>query len=163
VSFSKDGGQEWSAPVQATPDHRDVPHIIEVTGAEPGKAYVAWLSSSDPLGYALYLRTFSISADSGFGGWLSDAVRISRHFGNADAFPGDTFGITTFSPTALALSWGSAIRGSDGKTSVFAVPVEVLLTGSSTRDGIDRHSTSERDRSAPKGPSRSADGARREQ
>ena len=102
VSYSTDGGHRWSAPVQANPDDRDVPHITEVTGAGPGQAYVAWLSSSNPLGYALYLRTFSISA----GGWLSDAAQISRQFGNRDVFPGDTFGLATFSPTALAAELG---------------------------------------------------------
>ena len=50
VSFSNDGGDEWSSPVQATPDRKDVPHITEVTGAGPGKASVAWLSSSNPRG-----------------------------------------------------------------------------------------------------------------
>jgi hypothetical protein len=132
VSFSTDGGQEWSTPVQATPDQRNVPHIIEVTGDGSGGAYVAWLSSSNPRGYALYLRTFSISADGGVGGWVSDAVRISQKFGEPNAFPGDTFGIATFSPTALVLSWGSGIASSRGKTSVFAAPVEVQLAGSST-------------------------------
>jgi hypothetical protein len=140
VSFSTDGGQVWSTPVQATPDQRNVPHIIEVTGAGSGGAYVAWLSSSNPRGYALYLRAFSVSVDGGLGGWLSDAVRISQKFGEADAFPGDTFGISTFSPTALALSWGGAIASSDGKASVFAAPVAVQFTGSSIRDSTHRQS-----------------------
>jgi hypothetical protein len=126
VSFSNDGGKEWSAPVQATPDQKDVPHIMEVAGARSGEAYVAWLSSSDPRGYALYLRTFSVGADDGAGGWLSDAVRISRKFGNPNDFPGDTFGIATFSLKALVISWGSAIPGSAGNSSVFAAPVRVL-------------------------------------
>jgi hypothetical protein len=86
---------------------------------------VAWLSPSDPRGYALYLRTFSISADGG-GGWLSGAVRISDEFGNPKRAPGDTFGTATFSPTALAFSWCSAVPGSDGKTAVFAAPLSVL-------------------------------------
>jgi hypothetical protein len=126
VSFSIDGGQGWSAPVQATPDEEDVPHIMEVTGAGPGQAYVAWLSSSNPSGYALYLRTLSISAN-GTGGWLSGVAQISQQFGNPKASPGDTFGIATFSPTALVLSWGSAVPGSGRNTSVFAAPVGVLL------------------------------------
>ncbi|HXW38451.1 MAG TPA: sialidase family protein, partial [Acidimicrobiales bacterium] len=126
VSFSTDGGLEWSAPVQASPDQTDVPHITEVTGAGPGEAYVAWLSSSDPSGYALFLRTFSISADGGAGGWLSGAAQISQQFGNPRVFPGDTFGIATFSQTDLALSWGSAVPGADRKTSVFAAAVGVV-------------------------------------
>lgn len=136
VSFSTDGGRQWSAATQATPDQRDVPHIMEVTGAGYGKAYVAWLSSSDPRGYALYLRTLAVSANSGLGGWLSGAVRISRQFGNPTVFPGDTFGIAASSPTTLVLSWGSAVPGSPSiwvsggsadpgwrNTSVWAAPV----------------------------------------
>jgi hypothetical protein len=125
VSFSTDGGQEWSAPVQATPDQDNTPHITEVVGAGPGEAYVAWLSHNDPRGYALYLRTLSVSADGGAGGWLSGAAQISQQFGNRKDSPGDTFGIATFSPTALALSWGSAVGGSND-ASVFAAPVSVL-------------------------------------
>jgi hypothetical protein len=133
VSFSEDGGQKWAAPVQTTPDQKDVPHIMEVTGAGAGEAYVAWLSSSNPRGYALYLRTFSISASGGVGGWRSDAVRISRQFGKTKGFPGDTFGIAAFSPpTALALSWGSVVPGSGGDASVFAAPVSVLMTHHAT-------------------------------
>ena len=97
---------------------------MEVTGAGPGQAYVAWLSSGNPHGYALYLRTFSSSAGGGIGSWLSGAVRISRQFGRANVFPGDTFGIGKLSPTTLALSWGSAVSGS-GRASVFAAPVSV--------------------------------------
>jgi hypothetical protein len=126
VSFSTDGGGTWSVPVQATPDDRNVPHIMEVAGAQPGEADVAWLSSSDPRGYALYLRTFSVTADGGDGGWLSGAAQISQQFGNPRVFPGDTFGIATFSPQSLVLSWGSAVPGSHRETSVFAAPVSVL-------------------------------------
>ena len=125
VSFSTDGGREWSAPTRATPDRKNEPHITEVAGAGPGKAYVAWLSNSDPRGYALYLRAFSISA-SRDGRWLSAAVRVSRKFGNPDDFPGDTFGIAASSPAALAVSWGSAVPGSRGNASVSAAPVTVL-------------------------------------
>jgi hypothetical protein len=102
-----------------------VPHIIQVTGAGRGRAYVGWLSSSDPRGYALYLRTFSVRARDGAGGWLSPAVRISRRFGNRRDFPGDTFGMATFSPASLVLSWGSAVPGSHGNASVFAAPVRI--------------------------------------
>jgi hypothetical protein len=97
-----------------------------VAGATPGRAYVAWLSPGDPRGYALYLRTFSISAAGSAGGWLSGATAISQQFGKPDDSPGGTFGIAAFSPTALAFSWGSAVHGSDGKTAVFAAPVGVL-------------------------------------
>lgn len=124
VSFSANGGKTWSAPVQATPDKKNVPHIVEVLGATPREAYVAWLSPSSPQGYALYLRTFSAS---GAGAWLSGASQISKQFGNPDDDPCDTFGIAGFSPTSLVLSWGSAVPGSGGNPSVFAAPVSVRV------------------------------------
>jgi hypothetical protein len=126
VSFSHDGGKVWSAPVQTTPGQKDAPHITQVAGAGPGEAYVAWLSSSNRRGYALFLRTFSVSVDRGAGGWLSHPARISQQFGNPNVFPGDTFGIVTFSPSSLVISWGSAVSGSPGSASVFAAPVRVL-------------------------------------
>ena len=99
--------------------------IMEVIGGSPGEADVAWLSSSNPSGYALYLRTFSLAADAGSGGWLSGPTQISQQYGNPKVFPGDTFGMAMFSPRALTLSWGSAVPGSHGKTAVFAAPVTV--------------------------------------
>lgn len=126
LSFSTDGGREWSTPVQAPPDHVDVPHIMEVTGAGPGEAYVGWLSASGPGGYAEYLRTFAVSANGGGGGWLSPPQQVSSQFGNPNVAPGDTFGIATLSPTQLVLSWGSAVPGSSHAASVFAAPVSVL-------------------------------------
>jgi hypothetical protein len=35
LSFSKDGGQHWSAAIQAPTDQLDVPHIMEVAAATP--------------------------------------------------------------------------------------------------------------------------------
>ncbi len=127
LSFSTDGGQEWSTPTQAPADQANDPHIMEVTGAGPGGAYVGWLSDSSPSGYAEYLRTFAVAANGGAGGWLSPPQQISSEFGNPNVFPGDTFGIATLSPTQLVLSWGSAVPGSGRQTSVFAAPVSVLL------------------------------------
>ncbi len=126
LSFSTDGGREWSAPVQAPSDQADVPHIMEVAGAGPGEAYVGWLSASNPSGYAEYLRTFAVSANGGAGGWLSPPQQVSSQFGDPNVAPGDTFGIATLSPTQLVLSWGSAVPGSGRTTSVFAAPVGVL-------------------------------------
>src|SRR5207302_11402141 len=44
LSWSTDHGQHWSSPVQATSDTLNFPHIMEVTGAGSGVAYVAWRS-----------------------------------------------------------------------------------------------------------------------
>jgi hypothetical protein len=75
LSFSADHGRTWSAPIQETPDEPNVPHIIQVAGGGSRIAYVAWLSNSNPLGYAMYLRAFSVTR-----GWLSDPVQVSSLF-----------------------------------------------------------------------------------
>ena len=119
ISYSTNHGQSWSAPIQATPDKLNVPHIMAVAGGNTGIVYVGWLSPSDSRGYALYVRVYSIKK-----GWLSQAVRISNQFGNSTIWPGDTFGISTLGPNSLVLSWGSAVGGSQA-SSIFAVPVQV--------------------------------------
>jgi hypothetical protein len=80
-------------------------HNVEVAGAGPGVADVAWQADNSPRGYATYLRPFSIAR-----GWLAPATRVSPHFGNKKIWPGDTFGISVLSPDRVVLSWGSAIK-----------------------------------------------------
>jgi hypothetical protein len=118
LSYSTDHGQHWSKPIKPIPDKLNVPHIVEVVGGANGIAYVAWLSDSDSRGYALYLRTFSITK-----GWLTPPVRISKGFGASSVWPGDTFGISIRNSNNLVLSWGSAI--SNGEADIYAVPVKV--------------------------------------
>jgi hypothetical protein len=120
LSYSTDHGQTWSAPLQAPADRLAVPHIMQVAGGGAGKAYVGWLSSSDPRGYAQYLRAFSIKS-----GWLSAPVQVSTEFGDTSVWPGDTFGIATLSPTDLVLSWGSATPSTAKKSEIFAAQVSV--------------------------------------
>ena len=119
LSYSTDHGQTWSTPIKPIPDKLSVPHIVEVAGGANGIAYVAWLSDSDSRGYALYLRTFSITK-----GWLTPPVRISKGFGNSGSWPGDTFGISTRSPNSLVVSWGSTLS-TDNQPNIYAVPVKV--------------------------------------
>ena len=120
LSYSTDLGVTWSAPLQATPDALNVPHIIEVAGGGAGVAYIAWLSNSNPKGYALYLRSFSITT-----GWMSSPFQVSTAFGASSVWPGDTFGISTLSPNSLVLSWGSATNGKQSE--IFAAPVAVQI------------------------------------
>jgi BNR/Asp-box repeat len=120
LSYSTDHGQTWSAPIQAPADRLTVPHIMQVAGGGAGTAYVGWLSSSDPRGYAQYLRAFSIKS-----GWLSAPVQVSTEFGDTSVWPGDTFGIATLSPTDLVLSWGSATPSTAKKSDIFAARVAV--------------------------------------
>jgi hypothetical protein len=122
VSYSTDHGATWSAPTRVTPDHAKVPHIVQVAGGRAGIAYVAWLTPRPHQGYAEYLRTFSIA-----NGWLSPPKRISRHFGRPRVWPGDTFGISSVSPTKVVISWGSAIPSTRGNSEIFAVPISVTL------------------------------------
>lgn len=121
LSYSTDHGARWSAPIQVVPDILSVPHILSVAGGGSGMAYVGWLSPSDSRGYALYLRTFSITS-----GWLSNAVAISTQFGSSTIWPGDTFGISTQGANSLVLSWGSAVAPAT-KSAIFAVPVQVTF------------------------------------
>ena len=122
LSFSTDGGLSWSAPVQGPSDRLNVPHIMEVAGGPSGIAYVGWLSDSNPLGYAQYLRTFSVNR-----GWLSAPLQVSSQFGDSSVWPGDTFGISTLSAGNLALSWGSAVPSTGKKSDIYATTVGVLL------------------------------------
>ncbi len=121
LSFSTNHGRTWSAPVRVTPDHDNATHIVEAAGGAPGVAYVGWLANNSPHGYAQYLRVFSITR-----GWLSGPRLISRQFGDASVWPGDTFGISTLagSTPALMLSWGGAVGGSPD-SEIFAAPVTV--------------------------------------
>jgi hypothetical protein len=120
LSFSTDHGRRWSAPVQAPADRLNVPHIMEVTGGAPGTAYVSWLSDSNPAGYAQYLRTFSVGQ-----GWLSAPFQVSSAFGDPSVWPGDTFGISTLTPSQVVLSWGSATTATGKKSQIFVAPVAV--------------------------------------
>jgi hypothetical protein len=122
LSFSRDGGQTWSAAIQAPSDKVDVPHIMEVAGGGSGIAYVTWLSNSDPRGYALYMRTFSISH-----GWLSAPFQVSTKFGDPAVWPGDTTGLSMLGANQVSLSWGSATDAKNKKSDIYATTVSVQL------------------------------------
>jgi hypothetical protein len=122
LSFSTDHGKHWSQAIQATPDRLNVPHIMAVVGGASGIGYVGWLSDSDPRGYAVYLRPYSITK-----GWLSQPLQVSTQFGDPSVWPGDTFGLSTMSPTQLLVSWGSAVPANGKKSDIFATSVSVSL------------------------------------
>jgi hypothetical protein len=107
LSFSADHGRTWSPPTRVTPDTDNATHIVEVAAGRPGIADVAWLADNAAGGYAEYFRQFSLRH-----GWLSGPVTISRQYGNANIWPGDTFGICPLPGQRVALSWGSAVGGS---------------------------------------------------
>jgi hypothetical protein len=122
LSFSSDHGRHWSEPLRAPPDQVDAPHVMEVVGGGAGIAYVGWLSSSDPRGYAQYLRTFSLTR-----GWLSDPLQVSTEFGDTSVWPGDTFGMSTVSPDDLVLSWGGATPSTGKQSQIFAAHIHTQL------------------------------------
>jgi len=122
LSYSTDGGATWSTPTQGPSDQSNVPHIMQVTGGGFGTAYVGWLSDSDPRGYALYLRPFSLT-----NGWLAPAQQISTLFGTSTVWPGDTFGLSTIDPNNVMTSWGSAALGNGKKSDIFATKVTAQL------------------------------------
>ena len=123
LSFSTDRGARWSAPVQAPADQSGVPHLMEVTGAGPGTAYVTWLSDSNPAGYALFLRAFSITR-----GWLSAPDQITTDYGSSAVWPGDTTGLSTLTPTDIVASWGSDYTDVSGnQAEIYAANVAATL------------------------------------
>jgi hypothetical protein len=123
LSCSADHGAHWSAPIQAPADRLNVPHIMEVTGGGSGIAYVSWLSNSNPAGYALYLRVFSVAH-----GWLSGPAQISANYGDSTVWPGDTTGLSTLSPTDIVASWGSDYPAVSGKQDeIYAANVGATL------------------------------------
>ena len=114
LSYSTDGGRSWSAPIRVTADQDNAVHNVESAGAGPGIADIAWQADNSPRGYATYLRPFSIRH-----GWLAPAVRVSSKYGDPAIWPGDTFGVSVLPgrngagvPKHVALSWGSAVGGS---------------------------------------------------
>jgi hypothetical protein len=123
LSFSTDHGARWSAPVQAPADRLGVPHIMEVTGGGSGIAYVSWLSDSNPAGYALFLRAFSITR-----GWLSGPAQISTDYGSSAVWPGDTTGLSVLSPTDVVASWGSDYTDVSGnQDEIYAASIAAML------------------------------------
>jgi hypothetical protein len=119
LSVSTDHGRTWSAAIRVTPDTDNATHIVEVAGGRPGIAYVAWLADNAPGGYAEYLRPFSLRH-----GWLSGPVAVSRQYGDPSIWPGDTFGISVLPGARVALSWGSAVGGSQN-SAIWATAVKV--------------------------------------
>jgi len=93
---------------------------MQVTGAGDGIADVAWLSDSNPNGYAVYLRAFSVHS-----GWLSPPVVVSTQYGDTSVWPGDTFGISALSSSRIVLSWGSATSTTQKKSEIWATEVHI--------------------------------------
>ena len=122
LSYSRNHGVSWSSPVQVPADTANVPHIVEPAGGGSGIAYVGWLSNNQLAGYAQYLRAYKIGT-----GWLDAPVQISTQYGYPSVWPGDTFGISTLSPTRVALSWGSATPATPKKSEIFATVVTATL------------------------------------
>lgn len=135
LSYSRNGGKTWSRAVQVPPENGAFPHIMEVAGGGAGIAYVTWLSSSNGIGYAEYLRTYAIGS-----GWLpiagatgpdTSTYTVSGSlFGSTSVWPGDTTGIsalpaTSASPAQVIVSWGSTDGATDKKDEIWSQDVQV--------------------------------------
>lgn len=119
LTWSRDGGRTWAAPLRVTPDTDSAPHIVESAGGQAGIAYIAWQTSAPAQGYATYLRPFSIRR-----GWLGPAIKVSAAYGNARNWPGDTFGIAVLPGGSISLTWGSAL-GTSKRSAIYAVTVRI--------------------------------------
>jgi hypothetical protein len=76
--------------------------LAEVAAARPRNVYFAWQTPVRGKGYATFLRRLALGK-----GWTAPAMRVTRGYGNRSIWPGDTFGLSTRSGTAV-VSWGSA-------------------------------------------------------
>lgn len=113
LSYSTDHGRTWSQPQRVTPDHNNAVHLMAVTGAQAGQAYVAWLTNASG-NWTLYARPFSLKK-----GWLSGPVLASGDLqGSGPVWPGDTIGINVLG-SKLALSWGSAVGGPKSNAEIY--------------------------------------------
>lgn len=119
LTWSRDGGRTWSPPVPVTSDTSNAPHIVEVAGGRSGVAYISWQTSAPAQGYATYLRAYSTSK-----GWLGPAIQVSRRYGKARIWPGDTFGIAALPGPRprIFLTWGSAL-GKSRHSQIYAADV----------------------------------------
>ena len=101
LAWSTNGGRRWSSPLRIASSRSG--HLVEVAAAGSRDVYVAWQTPVRGKGYATFLRRFSLGK-----GWTSRAKKVSPAYGNAKIWPGDTFGLSTRSGSAI-LSWGSAV------------------------------------------------------
>jgi hypothetical protein len=115
LTYSRDGGRTWSAPLRVTPDNDSAPHIVQSAGGKAGVAYIAWQTSAPAQGYATYVRPFSIGH-----GWTGPAIKVSAAYGKAGIWPGDTFGVSALPDGRISLTWGSAV---DANTSAIYASV----------------------------------------
>jgi hypothetical protein len=127
LTYSRDGGRTWSAPLRVTPDRDQAPHIVESAGGTPGQAYIAWQTSGTGPGYATYLRPFSIQR-----GWLGPAVKVSGAYGDVRIWPGDTFGIARLPDGSVSMTWGSAV-GASKASAIYAAVVTPLRLSEARR------------------------------
>jgi hypothetical protein len=100
LAWSSDHGERWSSRRRVASSRAE--HLVAVTAAGTGHAYVAWQTPVRRKGYATFLRRFSIGR-----GWTARAKRVSRRYGNRRIWPGDTLGLSTRGRSAI-VSWGSA-------------------------------------------------------
>ena len=105
---------------------------MEVTGAGSGTAYVSWLSDSNPAGYALFLRAFSVTR-----GWLSVPAQITTSYGSSSVWPGDTTGLSALSPTDVVASWGSDYPDVSGnQDEIYAANITAICPDWWARQGL---------------------------
>ena len=96
---------------------------MEVTGAGSGTAHVSWLSDSNPAGYALFLRAFSVTR-----GWLSVPAQITTSYGSSSVWSGDTTGLSALSPTDVVASRGSDYPDVSGnQDEIYAANIAAIL------------------------------------
>lgn len=100
LAWSSDSGEHWSSARRVASSRAE--HLVAVTAAGTGHAFIAWQTPIRSKGYATLLRHFTLGK-----GWTGRAKRVSRRYGNPRVWPGDTLGLSTRGRSAI-VSWGSA-------------------------------------------------------
>ena len=108
--------------MRVTKGNNDAVHIVQVVGAGPGVAYVAWLTDARSCTghpcYAQYLRVFSVRR-----GWLTQVLSVSPPYGNWRVWPGDTIGLSVPGSARagrVVVAWGSALGGPKAIAQIWA-------------------------------------------
>ncbi len=93
ITFSQDDGKTWVTPIRVTPvSNPNLNIMVEVSAADNGKAFVAWVAISPGFQWSVFAAIFTVSGNHAH---LSTPVRISNQFGLSGVWGGDTIGVNS--------------------------------------------------------------------
>lgn len=122
LATSTDGGVRWSDQI-LNPDRDGAAHImVEAATAEPGAAYVAWMSNNSSGYWSTFERPLGAN-----GSLLGPVTTVSSQLGIPGYWVGDTIGISYTGAGNVAVSWSyGVLQRGVASSQVFAA----VVTGS---------------------------------